>query len=250
MEKRREIPWPRIFAESIAIVVSILLAFWIQAWWDGRQERSEERELLVTLMEEFEEKKRLYLYTSKYIQGIKDSVNELLDIALNSELDASEEHIDRLIGYTWWFADPEIWRPGALNSLIASGDMGLISNRELRAVLNDWWMEFGKIEQYSIVDRDFGNNRQTPFLARHASLPQILNATKQQPGHPSVTYEHGKEYMIESRVSHSELLANREYQNILAERSSHLTDLLTFALYDFEARADQTMALLRQELNE
>ena len=34
----RQIPWPRIAAESAAIIASILLAFWIDAWWEGRQQ--------------------------------------------------------------------------------------------------------------------------------------------------------------------------------------------------------------------
>jgi len=37
----RSIPWPRILAERVAIVVSILLAFGIQAWWEGVQDREE-----------------------------------------------------------------------------------------------------------------------------------------------------------------------------------------------------------------
>lgn len=35
MKQSRSIPWPRIFAEGTIIVASILLAFWIDAWWDG-----------------------------------------------------------------------------------------------------------------------------------------------------------------------------------------------------------------------
>jgi hypothetical protein len=33
------IPWKRLSAEGLAIVVSILLAFWIDAWWDTRKDR-------------------------------------------------------------------------------------------------------------------------------------------------------------------------------------------------------------------
>ncbi len=38
-----QIPWLRVFVEGVVIVGSILLAFGIQAWWDERQERGEER---------------------------------------------------------------------------------------------------------------------------------------------------------------------------------------------------------------
>ncbi len=36
----RQIPWLRVFVEGVVIVGSILLAFGLQAWWDGRQERA------------------------------------------------------------------------------------------------------------------------------------------------------------------------------------------------------------------
>jgi len=42
----QRVPWLRIFAEGVAIVVSILLALAMQAWWEARQHRSAELELL------------------------------------------------------------------------------------------------------------------------------------------------------------------------------------------------------------
>ena len=38
----------------MVIVISILLAFGIEAWWDGRQERVEERQALEALARDFE----------------------------------------------------------------------------------------------------------------------------------------------------------------------------------------------------
>jgi len=51
-EGRYRIPWPRMFAEALAIVVSILLAFGIQAWWEERQDRAVEQALLTGLVED------------------------------------------------------------------------------------------------------------------------------------------------------------------------------------------------------
>ena len=46
--------WRRLFAEGAVIVASILLAFAIDAWWDGRQQRAAEREALAGLTVDFE----------------------------------------------------------------------------------------------------------------------------------------------------------------------------------------------------
>ncbi len=40
MQLKPQIPWLRVFVEGVVIVGSILLAFGIDAWWDGVQERA------------------------------------------------------------------------------------------------------------------------------------------------------------------------------------------------------------------
>jgi len=52
MTKFQQIPWPRIFAEGAAIIVSILLAFWIQAWWEGLQRQEDERVFLRSMLDD------------------------------------------------------------------------------------------------------------------------------------------------------------------------------------------------------
>ncbi len=47
--------WRRTFVESVAIILSILLAFAIDAGWDELQERKQERAFLVALLGDFEE---------------------------------------------------------------------------------------------------------------------------------------------------------------------------------------------------
>ena len=58
MTIRREIPWPRILAEGTAVVVSILLAFSIDAWWDERKERADEHQVLLGLKAQFKANQR------------------------------------------------------------------------------------------------------------------------------------------------------------------------------------------------
>ena len=50
----RQVPWLRVFVESVVIVGSILLAFGLQAWWEERQERRAEVEYLSALLDETE----------------------------------------------------------------------------------------------------------------------------------------------------------------------------------------------------
>jgi hypothetical protein len=48
------VPWLRIFVEGVVIVTSILLAFGIDAWWDGKQDRQGEREVLTLVLANLE----------------------------------------------------------------------------------------------------------------------------------------------------------------------------------------------------
>ena len=48
---KSQIPWTRVFAEGLVIVVSILLAFGIDAWWDTRVRRADEQQVLSQLAE-------------------------------------------------------------------------------------------------------------------------------------------------------------------------------------------------------
>jgi hypothetical protein len=47
-------PWLRAITEGSVIVISILLAFGIDAWWDERQERRQEAEYLTAFLDEID----------------------------------------------------------------------------------------------------------------------------------------------------------------------------------------------------
>ncbi len=52
---KAQVPWLRVFVEGVVIVGSILLAFWIEAWWSDSQERVAEAEYLTAIQNEIEE---------------------------------------------------------------------------------------------------------------------------------------------------------------------------------------------------
>jgi hypothetical protein len=53
MANTQIIPWKHTAVDALAIVGSILLAFAIDAWWEDRQIRVEEQQVLLGLQEEF-----------------------------------------------------------------------------------------------------------------------------------------------------------------------------------------------------
>ena len=138
MGKISEIPWPRVFAESAAIVISILLAFGIQAWWEERLERIDETEQLARLHFEF----------TKNIERIDARVweSEILDACIEvfdlieatqrrggAEIEVPESTVRRLLTVPTFDADTPI-----LNGLIRSGRLEIIEDGRILAPLATW----------------------------------------------------------------------------------------------------------------
>ena len=78
MNKTQKVPWPRIVAEGTAIVTSILLAFWIQAWWDDRIEQEEFLSYLRALEQEFVDARQLFERNIAANTQIETATNEVL----------------------------------------------------------------------------------------------------------------------------------------------------------------------------
>ncbi len=132
----RQIRWLRVIVEGIVIVGSILLAFGLQAWWEGRQEREEERALLASLLDEFEFNRQVLGETANNHRGSSNGLEGLLRLP-PGRLSISGDSIARL------FRAAQITphynaSNGAMTATIGSGRIGLISNTALRDQLAGW----------------------------------------------------------------------------------------------------------------
>jgi hypothetical protein len=128
----------RIIGEGVAIIVSILIAFGIDAWWDARQDREREVTLLASLRSEFaynlDELDRLaswHARTSEY-------ANRLLHLSRADSLDPNPLAMDSLILLA--LVQPGSYNPrqGAVTALVASGDLRLIRDAGLREGIGAW----------------------------------------------------------------------------------------------------------------
>jgi DnaJ-domain-containing protein 1 len=131
MNTVREIPWPRILAEGTAIVVSILLAFSIQAWWDDRQDQNDERVILRSLQAEFDQVQSQIESVSRSVGATRDSAIQLLNAAVGSEITLTDREIDRLLYDQTWYISQAYLANHELNTMMSSGDISLISNIRL-----------------------------------------------------------------------------------------------------------------------
>ena len=162
MPESQAIPWKRLSAEGAAIVVSILLAFWIDAWWDARNDLAEEREILVGLEVEFVDLRARLDQWSKFNRVGMAVIEEYLS---DSVTEMDPESIEWVFAYAYLVNVLD--QGGALDALLASGRLERISDRDLRARLAKWpdWLE--DIHTNDLSFRDYGMQQIIPFMTRH-----------------------------------------------------------------------------------
>ncbi|HEY5701486.1 MAG TPA: hypothetical protein VIT83_05305, partial [Gammaproteobacteria bacterium] len=138
MSNSQTIPWKRLTAEVAAIVISILLAFSIDAWWDGRKDKLEEREILIGLEVEFVDlRDRLDQWAQFNRTGVQFIERFLSDSVSEMNLRSIES------AFTYASLVNVLDQGGALDALLASGRLEQISDRSIRIRLVKWpdWLE-------------------------------------------------------------------------------------------------------------
>ena len=213
----QRVPWARITAEGVAIVTSILLAFAIDAAWDASRERAAERQVLDGLREEFSDNQRLLASNIEGHRRTLAACAALLAIA-DGEAPPPADSMALLLRRT--FIDANSFNPsiGVLKSLIASGDIGLIQDAELRGLLASWPSQLEEnAEDEAWVFKDVQESY-TPFLNRTVAARAIWAGSDE--GHPDYA-------VVVDDPDFQELVAMRAYgAEILIDENEALGDLL------------------------
>ncbi len=248
MTNTDNIQWKRTAAEGAAIVASILFAFWIDAWWSDRQDRDDERVILTSLLEELQSLSEDLAEGVIYHNAIRSSASRLLAVSVGTDDLSSAEELDALLADLMWYSVPGVLAAPELISLISSGDIALVSSIELRRKISSLSLKIGALRNASQRDLDFFANQFMPFFVANTHLQQIFNADDHAPGFPELVYPEGDEIQLATIASHQELLESREFQNLLSQRVTLLTDISSWIPRFIELDLDETISLLKQEL--
>lgn len=177
MANSLQISWRRILAETLVITVSILLAFLIDAYWNGRIEQQREHEQLVSMRAEFEASLSQLDALITSVQTHAANVDSL--IALLKEAGDKPVMVPgHLLGsaITWRTSDVST---STVDALIASGDLNLLKNLELRKSLAGLPAFLSDITEDEIVSQTFAETHMAVFLAREG-LAEIAYANRQR----------------------------------------------------------------------
>ena len=235
MASSQPIPWKRLTAEAAAIVISILLAFWIDAWWDERKDSLEEREILVGLEVEFVDlRDRLDLWAQFNWAGVQFMEQFLSDSVTEMDLRSIE------LAFTYASLVNVLDQGGALDALLASGRLERISDRNIRARLVKWpdWLE--DIHTNDLSSRRYVMSEIVPYLAKNGFPREICPA-------PELFLVCAESESVPS--NYLQLAEDPEFRAMLIMRRAWMLG----AASDHESardEADDILVLLRERLTE
>jgi hypothetical protein len=146
----RQIPWLRIFVEGLVIVVSILLAFGIDAWWDMHGERLRERQALGALHGDFLEAQREFQLGANAYDRRLASLEVLGGVATGNVRPPSPDSIQVLLQWLVFFAtaDPPV---ATLEALEGAGEFSLIRSSRLRTLLSLWQRQYADAKETQLL---------------------------------------------------------------------------------------------------
>ncbi|MDX1396175.1 MAG: hypothetical protein R3195_17475 [Gemmatimonadota bacterium] len=158
--------------EIVVVVLSILIAFALDAWWDESVERGREKELLAALLAEFEanrEPLELRIDNHRRLGTGQDELADLLDASSAPSVTVPDSLLITLL-ITPTF-DPTL---GALEEAQSSGLTSLIRNPELRRRLRGWRGRWQDVREEEQLNLRLVQDELYPALASHTSLNALM----------------------------------------------------------------------------
>lgn len=173
MSEQQKLPWKRLIAEGAAIVLSILLAFTIDAWWEARNDRETAQVLLHRLKADFTEIQTAIRLIESEHRETSAACIALMNIPEGQPVPATAE-FDRKVALV--FLTSRTFNPGtgAVAAFLGNEGAKLVDNQPLADLLLAW---SGLVEELQEEDgflQDGLAGRWIPFLKSRVSLGPYL----------------------------------------------------------------------------
>lgn len=173
MAETQKIPWKRLGAETAAIVISILLAFAIDAWWDDRENHEAEQLLLKRLKADFIELRADILFVEQEHREASSACLTLLNIPLGAAVPETPE-TDHLVAIVFLTARTFNPGSGAVAAFLGGAGARLVQNQHLADRLLAWPGMLEELQEEEISLQKGVVERWVPFLASRVSLGPYL----------------------------------------------------------------------------
>lgn len=202
-----KIPWQRVLVEGVVIIGSILIAFWIDAWWGEAQDRAQAESLLVSLLDDFEAADQLLDDVESKHRRLVENGRRLIVYGEVGVVPAAERvAVDSLLGSH--FLRPVYDPPmGTVESLLGSGRLDLFDNNALLSGLTNWTAAVASLQRTETDARQHFYDRIYPYLAARIDIEDLDKGFATSLGHPLPFEQEQTDAYL--------LLGDQELQNML-----------------------------------
>ena len=137
MQRPADGTWRKRIAEAVVIVLSILAAFAIDAWWDSATEQRRAAAEVSSLRSEFEAVDQELIRAGNELTKALDATVTLARLAGPNPKPMSADSFGLLL--TWSLTVNAVELPtGALANILSSGDLPILNDIELQKNLASW----------------------------------------------------------------------------------------------------------------
>ena len=238
MTNTNNIQWGRTAAEAVAIVFSILLAFWIDTWWEDRREAQYEVVYLYEMQEDFELNKSALEFMTVRLEKILRSTLILQEQSalISPGLPVAELNVNfRSIAQMTAFTPVD----RTYVNLTGSGDLKLIQSRALKNELAEYYAAAKIIALVQNTHEMELVHIYEPYIIENLDFTAVaLGRVDDFPLPPPVD---------EARILN--VLATRQFRNIAVQKWVISTDLMEQARQMLE-RTNNVLKLLEQASDE
>ncbi len=209
MMSTKQASWRRTATESATIILSILLAFAIDANWDAFKERRQEHSFLTSLLSDFKETRDRIEASADEHTRYMDLAHQLLELKDGSAVSIEPEALEAMLGAVFFNWELLNLSSGSLDALFASGDIEIIGNPKLRALLAVWPSKVADTIEDDIANSADVTNTLAPYLNSKIRTRNLVRTSN------SKTAEMIKR--VES-LSYADLWSDPMFENLLASR--------------------------------
>lgn len=207
--------WFAVFLDLVVVVVGLFIGLQVDTWWEDRKEARFESEYLLEIQEDFELNKLELKALTKRLEGIIQSTLVLQEQSALATPSMSVSDLNRNFSQIFNMAtfDPV---NRAYANLIGSGDLKLIRNRPLKNALAEYYA--------AAIETAVVQNTHEMELVQVYEPYVIENLD-----YLAVAFSRVADFPLPPPVDEAsilEVLATRQFRNVLAQKWTICTDLL------------------------
>lgn len=218
------------------IVASILAAFGLDAWWGTRTENERARAQLETLRAEFNATQAELTELRARLEFMRTAVAGILPLVAPDAEVVPVDSIAKLVDQSFRLGTVEL-KTGAVQAVLASGDLASVADPELKALIAGWPTEVAELR---IQTRLMEENRELILDYLHDRIPtlDVTHNTGQMDRYPRSSFSVSAE-RFQHDMRAEGLFANR---GMMIEDSDRI-------VVSLDQLAKRAMRLLQDELD-